>query len=807
MQSTDAYGCVAYLRSPDDRSLLLSAAAGVPVSLLGGFRRLSVRSPLPIAAAYRSGRTVSLSGAEETLRRFPQLLVGLPYAFATVCVPVTAGGERLGVLCAFWRAGKDAAAPNARRHLRTIANRLGAALAAGGGPAAACSTRTPTIVELPALAGPAASVGLFDWDLATDTVAADARACAVFGLADPAAFDGRAETLADRLHPDDRPAFHSIAARARADGAVRAVRLRVLPDEAGGPPWPIELWGRVPGPAGPASRPGERLVGAVLDTRTGAAAAGAVERLRHGVFALDPDGWITHTNHITEALLGSRREDLLGRHPWEALPWLADPAYEDRYRAAMLSQQPTSFLACRPPDRWLAFSLYPDAHGVTGTVVPAPPPALGPVRVQPDAAPPAAAPEPVPPAGLGGMYHLLQLASVLTQAVTVREVCETVAELILPAFGGQQLAVYVARDSRLHLALEVGYPEGFLDRFEGIPMRARVPGVETLSSGTPIFFESPEALAAAYPGLPLDERSSWAFLPLIASGHPVGSCILGFDEPRRFTPEDRGVLTALGGLIAQALERARLYDTEFALARGLQHALLPHRMPQAPGLVIAARYLPGTVGMEIGGDWYDVIPTTRGLTLVIGDVEGHSVAAAATMGQLRSAVRAFTSCGLSPDEVMEHTDRLLAELGPGLLASCLLVELESAEPARPNGTARAARAVRAGHLPPLLRHADGRAEVLDLPGGPLLGIDTGGEFPVSKLELPPGSVLALYTDGLVEEPGIEIDLGVDRLRVALAHGDAGSLEELADRLVGDARRSAHRADDVALLLALARGAE
>lgn len=399
---------------------------------------------------------------------------------------------------------------------------------------------------------------------------------------------------------------------------------------------------------------------------------------------------------------------------------------------------------------------------------------------------------PVTRAAPGATYHLLQLASALSAAVSVEEVCRAVADQILPAFGGQQLAIYTVRDKRLHLASQRGYPAGFLDPFEGTPMGTRLPGVEALSTGTPIFFESVHQLSAAYPGIPIDEMGSWAFLPLIASGHPVGSCILGFDEARPFTVEERGVLTALGGFIAQALERARLYDAEFALARGLQQALLPHRLPKIDSVGIAARYLPGTEGMEIGGDWYDAIATSCGVCLVIGDVEGHNVGAAATMGQLRSAVRAFASGGEPPGDVLARTNRLLVDLDPGLLASCCLIYLEPA-------TGRAC-AARAGHLPPLLRHPDGRTEVLHLRGGPLLGIDHGAEFPVTELRLAPGSILALYTDGLVEEAGISIDLGIDRLRAALAHADASTLEGLTDRLLGDARSSTHRADDVALLL-------
>ncbi|MDH6577908.1 SpoIIE family protein phosphatase [Kitasatospora sp. MAP5-34] len=781
-----AYGGVVYLRSPDRRSLVLSTVAGVPLPVLSGFRRIPVAGQLPASLAYRTGRTVYLSGAEETMRRFPRLAVGMPYAFASACAPVGVGADAVGAICVLWPSTNTGIPLAARRHLRTAANRLGTALADLA--ATGCAVEAvgqPVVVELPGPVGPAVQVGLFDWDLATGVVTPDDGLCVILGV-DPERFDGRASALAALIAPEDRPRLRTAVLAAARTGLLPSLTIRVA--DGHGRFRPVRLWGRVP--EGPART---HLIGAVLDTTHGAAAVAAVERLRDGVFALDPEGRVDYANRGLELLLDVPRERLLGRHPWSVLPWLADPVYEDRYRAAMVSQRPTAFLARRPPDQWLAFSLYPDAHGLTGRVVPAVPPrdnrAGPPTEGLPDALPEA---PPVARAGPGAMYHLLQLASALTEAVSVREVCDAVADQIMPGFGGQELAIYLSRAGRMFLVAQRGYPDGFLDGFEGTSLRARLPGTQTLRAGVPIFFESEQELLTAYPGILLDEMRAWAFLPLIASGRPVGTCILGFDEPRVFTAEERAVLTGLGGLIAQALERARLYDAEFAVARGLQQALLPHRLPDLPGLAIAARYLPGTQGMEIGGDWYDAIVTSRGICLVIGDVEGHSVGAAAIMGQLRSAVRAFVTTGSPPDEVLLRTNRLLVDLDPGLLASCCLLRLDPSD--------GRAQAVRAGHLPPLLRHPDGRAEVLDLAGGTLLGVDHGSAYPVTDLVLPPGAVLALYTDGLVEEPGTAIDQGIDRLRVALAHAGDATIEHLADHLLGDARHLAHRADDVALLL-------
>lgn len=785
VRGTGAYAGVVYLRSPDRRSLVLTKVAGLALSLLAPWSRVPVTGALPAPEAYRTGRTVFLADDGDTMRRFPQLALGMPYAYASASAPVCAGTETFGVVCVMWPASPGRGLPASRRRSlgaasRRLGNALGARIARG---AAVDYDGPPTVTLLPANAFPLVRVGLFDWNVATGAFDADRELCELFGV-DPATFDKRATTLADRVISGGGHEFRDAARQAVATGRVLAWRFQVAGSDGAGRP--LEVWGRVPDQE--AAGESRHLVGAVLDLGAGAAAAEAVERLRDGVFALDPGGRITYASRHLGDLLGVRPEDVLGRTPWEALPWLADPSYEDRYRAAMLSQQPGSFLARTPRDRWLAFSLYPDPYGLTGKVVPvgAPPgaddraEAAGADRIEAE------------PPRLGAIYHVLQMAGALTEAVSVGEVCKVVADQILPAFGGRELAIYIVRDERFFLALQTGYPEGFLDRFEGAPLDASLPGVEALTRGVPIFFESPEELAGAYPGIPLDEMSAWAFLPLIASDRPVGSCILGFDRHHAFTPEERSVLTALSGLIAQALERARLYDAEFTLARGLQHALLPHRLPNLPDLEVVARYLPGTQGMEIGGDWYDVIDTGHGVGLVIGDVEGHSVAAAGTMGQLRSAVRAFATGGQRPDEVVRCTNRLLADLDPGLFASCCYLELDPA-----TGVVEAARA---GHPPPLLRGPDGRTRVLDVAGGTLLGVDPAAEYPVTRLVLEPGSVLALYTDGLVEDVGADLDWGIDRMRASLSRTPHASLAELADGMLRDAGRLTERADDVALML-------
>ncbi|MGR6974659.1 SpoIIE family protein phosphatase [Streptomyces cynarae] len=794
VEASGAHAASVFLLSGEGHSLVLTAVCGTPPSLLGGWRRIPVNSRIPVAEAYRSGRMVHLADAEATMRRFPQFAVAAPYPFGSASVPVKAGGRTFGAMAVVWGPGREGTGLSRaqRRHLRSTADALGAELAALDDRRALgeCDDRTAPVV-VPTPSAPVIRVGLFDWDLDTGALTADDELCAIFGIP-PRSFDGRAATLAARMEPADLPGFRSAARAAVQEGHVLAHCLRIR--DLGQGQRTVELWGRVPeGPEG--ARAASRLVGAVLDSGSGMAAVAAIERLADGFFALSPDGRVTYANHSLEGLLHVSQEELLGRRPWDVLPWLADPVYEDRYQAAAISQQPVSFLVRCPPEEWLVFSLHPGEQGMTGWAAPVrrplPADAEAGTPVSEECSPVSLTSAPAAPR-LGALYRVLQLGSALTEAVTAREVCDAVAEQLLPAFGGRRLAISVVEEQRLHLLTHRGYPEGILACYEGAPLHARLPVTDVLASGSPLFVESRQDLLEAYPGIPASDSGSWVFLPLIASGRPVGVCTLGFDDARRFPDEDRAVLTALGGLIAQALGRARLYDAEFAVARGLQDALLPHRLPELPGLHVTGRYLPGTRGMDIGGDWYDVIPRGSEVALIVGDVEGHNVAAAAAMGQLRSAVRAFVTAGHEPGDVVASTNRLLLDMDSTLLASCCYVRFQP--------RSGVVRLVRAGHCPPLLRLPDGEVELLDVPCGPLLGVAETADYPESELHVAPASVLALYTDGLVETRHSDIGSGIDRLRASLARMGGHQLEELADAVLRDACRSSDRVDDIALLL-------
>ncbi|MER6914444.1 SpoIIE family protein phosphatase [Streptomyces sp. NPDC000594] len=807
IEAVGGYAGGVYLRTSTEGLLRLAVLAGLPGRLFRPWWRMHVNRPFPVAEAYRLGRAVHLADAEDAIRRFPQLMAGLPFPFGSLYVPVVSGGERFGVLAVLRRATPGRQVEDGDRHrINSVARRLGAALSGLDRRGIPVEWEgEPLAVQLPAAMTPPVRTGCFTWDLTRDTVTVDTGMRAILGLAPGEEFGGTITALTEGLAGEDVLGLWALARQTADSGRPASRRIRLPgPD---GRPYLVELSGGGP----PTGRPETPLDGFVLDLGVAPIIAELTDRVPRGVLSLDRLGRIVHLNSSAETLLGRGRPELAGRVLWDAFPWLGRPLYEDHFRAALISHSPVTFIARQSDGEWLSLTLYPGHDGVTVSLLRAaepadePPPGLpGELSATTTATAaagsfPALLGDPLERSGgaegqASAFYRPVALAIALTEAVTARQVSRVVTEELLPAFGGGALAIYLLHERHLFLAWETGFPQGFLDRFDGVALDARLPGVETLTLGRPLFFESMQQLAAAYPGIPLDAHvGARAFLPLIASGRPVGSCIIGFDRARAFTAEERTVLTALAGLIAQALQRAQRYDSEAALARGLQDALLPHRLPELRNAETVGRYLPGTQGMEVGGDWYDVVETGDSVALVIGDVQGHGVSAAATMGQLRSAVRAFALSGHAPEEVMSGTNRLLIDLDPGQFASCCYILVDPAT--------GITRAVRAGHPQPLLRHPDGGAEVLELEGGIVLGVDAGADYPVTEFRLESGAVLALYTDGLVERPGIDIDIGVERLRAAFAAGGMFSLAQVADRLIHEARAAADRADDIALLLA------
>ncbi|MBW8800233.1 MAG: SpoIIE family protein phosphatase [Streptomyces sp.] len=527
--------------------------------------------------------------------------------------------------------------------------------------------------------------------------------------------------------------------------------------------------------------------------QTALAAVDFLDRLPDGALALDLEGRVTFMSAPAARLLGRDADRLLGTRPWQSLPWLDDLRYEERYRLAVISRAPVSFSALRPPDQWLTFHLHPDASGISVRIIAGEETAeaAGTGRV---GAVPSGRAEPAPTTP-GRLYQLVHLAAALTETVTTRDLVALMADQILPAFGAQGFVLSIAEAGRLRIAGHHGYPADAVERLDALHLDTCVtPAGQVLASGVPAFFGSPAELAHSYPRAPrISGKQAWAFLPLLISGRPVGCCVLSYERPHAFTADERAVLTPLAGLLAQALDRAHLYDTQHHLVHQLQQALLPRSLPSVPGLTVATRYLPAGHGTDVGGDFYDLLRLDDTCAAaVIGDVEGHSMAAAALMGQVRTAIHAHATAGAAPDQVIARTNRLLADLASDLLVTCLYVHLDLAR--------QELTLAGAGHVPPLLRPAAGRAHPLHLDPGPPLGVDACARYPLTRGPLPAGAVLALYTDGLVERPGTDVGHATAGLAEHLARAEVGDLERLVDGLVRQAWPTGGHTDDLTVLL-------
>jgi PAS domain-containing protein/anti-sigma regulatory factor (Ser/Thr protein kinase) len=398
--------------------------------------------------------------------------------------------------------------------------------------------------------------------------------------------------------------------------------------------------------------------------------------------------------------------------------------------------------------------------------------------------------------GADDVARIQWLTAALDDAVTVRDVGRVVVAALREPLGADRVALAALQDDRLMVTVldppqPTAWPEAWRAEWRtewpDAPVRALPTLKAALRDGRMDLWPAGTSLEPALAGI---GPGGLAVLPLPAKGRIAGVCLVGWARPHEFVPEERSLLTATAALVGQALQRAHAHDAEQELATMLQRSLLPRRLPELPGGTAVARYLPARRGLQVGGDWYDVIALSEDrVALVIGDVQGHSAGAATIMGQMRTAVRAYAMEGHPPDVVVSHANRLLVGMETDLFATCCYAELDTEE-----GNILF---VRAGHLAPLVRHPDGGTEEVEVAGGPPLGILAEAEFPMTSVALTPGTVLALVTDGLVEAADLPLDEGMRRTRSALAAADPADLGAMADELLGDGVR---REDDVALLL-------
>ncbi|MEV7081222.1 SpoIIE family protein phosphatase [Streptomyces sp. NPDC093516] len=383
------------------------------------------------------------------------------------------------------------------------------------------------------------------------------------------------------------------------------------------------------------------------------------------------------------------------------------------------------------------------------------------------------------------LTFLADASAVLTASLNHEEIVRRLPELLVPEYASS-VDVWLFDEDDKHrstphpaaavLAARTGRPQYAADH------PGNLPGVDD---------QPPSALDPATPLL---------CVPLPTRRAPLG--VLTLSPPgARWNPDDAVMLIELTRRASIAIDNARRFEHNRDIAETLQRALLTD-LPATPGLSLAARYLPATHGLNIGGDWYDAFPQRDGgLITVIGDVTGHGLHAAVMMSQLRTALRAYAVDGDSPGRLLTRLHRFLHHLQPDLYATAVIARFHPDEPTLTWAAA--------GHPPPVLRLADGTVRTLDAKPGAMLGIPLTQEIDDHTVQLSPGSTLALYTDGLVERRAQGIDPGIERLAAALGRFDSAELdadlEGSADRILHPLLSDSERDDDVCLLLCHVRG--
>ncbi len=388
------------------------------------------------------------------------------------------------------------------------------------------------------------------------------------------------------------------------------------------------------------------------------------------------------------------------------------------------------------------------------------------------------------------------VAAALADALTAADVATATLAEVVPAVGAQHGTMWqISEDGT---ALEAIGWRGFSDEemaeHRRVPLGEHRPVADCIRARHPLRFATGEELRAGYPTLAdgLRERGlrSAAAFPLLSAGRVVGGLFLSSTRARALRPDDLALGAGLAAQAAQALERARLFEAERRVSVTLQRSLLPAALPDVEGVEIDLRYLPAA-GLEAGGDFYEALALPDGTLLIaVGDVVGRGAQAAAAMGQLRSALRAFALVGEEPGAILAHLSAFADTVDGAMAATAVVGKLDPA-------SGRLAYAC-AGHPWPLLARADGSAEYLRAGRGVPLGCLDEPGYPEATVQLDHGATILLYTDGLTERRGQPTDAVLERLRTVAATGAADELGVLLDGAVAGVGETA-QADDVALV--------
>ncbi|WP_435271345.1 SpoIIE family protein phosphatase [Streptomyces sp. 1222.5] len=786
--------------------LYLVADSGLPESMTRPWLIIPAQGTAPPSRAARHDAVTwqpHLAPPDPVPGRDPAALwpSRLPAGIAHLAVPIPGGGKRRGALSVLFSADDQPGAAECA-FLNEVAAWVSGRLRASGilnpSPALLRALENgPGSGEVDPWDAEGVPSVTYTWDLRTGELTSDRPVEKVLTGIDPEVMAGGIEAWAALIHPDDLPGavtgfdmgiqlrggFQDEYRIRRQDGTYLWIeaRARTITDEAGAP---------------------VKVIGTLRDSSETHTAAESVGRaLRHmsdGFVSVDTDWRIGFLNEAAEELFGPAG-DVAGSLLWDIPALHAVPGLEQRCRATAAEDEPAGFDVPGPDGRsWYHLRLVPVPEGLTLYITDTTERHLREVeRAEAERA-------------AAERAALVQrITRELAEAATAQDVMAAVADGVMTPLGATGLVMLGVAGDRLTVIGSRGYPERFLRLLDGtweLGDTANPVGY-ALHTRAPLCVSSPEEMLESYPATEKLVReggkATWAFLPLAVSGREIGAAVISFGRPRALGEEEKTLLAALSGLIAQALERAGLYDEATTRARTLQRSLLPKALPELPQVTTAARYQPAKQGADVGGDWYDVIPLSAArVALVIGDVMGHGMAEAAIMGGLRTAVRTLSELDLPPDEILSHLNDIVGSLGSDAFATCLYGIYDP--------VTRRLSYASAGHPPPAVAHPDGTVDFLPVTPDPPLGV-AAPPFEALETLLPADSLLALYSDGLVESKDRDITTGMRHLAELLSQSvnaratspaDASELDALCSTLAS-ALLPAHGAlsDDAALLLA------
>lgn len=392
------------------------------------------------------------------------------------------------------------------------------------------------------------------------------------------------------------------------------------------------------------------------------------------------------------------------------------------------------------------------------------------------------------------------LTSGLATASTTDDVLDTTIAVLCEHLDAPMLGIGLADEEQFHILRAAGAPPDFEPDIH-VPLDTLAPAVDAIRMRDVLSLTERER-TVWYPGETVWAAlglQSAAYVPIVANGAGIGVIVLGYTSVRRVEHDEKAMLATMGELVGQALTRARLFEFERSIATVLQDSMLPVDPIVAGDVNIASRYVPAIAALDVGGDWYDVIALGERIGLAVGDVVGRGIRAAAVMGQLRSALGAIALTTARPGAVLTLLDRFARHIDGAAVTTCLYLVLDPESNTVHHSSA--------GHPPPLVVDPDG--DVRFLGGGlgpPLAATPDVADRPEQGSRLVPGSTILLYTDGLVERRGENLDDGFGRLADAVARHRELPVEQLCDAVLEEMLEGQDRRDDVALVALRTPGA-